>query len=71
MDFGRPNVEIDWKMANGQLLFLALVLEHFQRKMSQILEGLEGVVCMMDSVLVYGCIQTEHDSRVLKLQELL
>ena len=24
MDFGRPNVEIGWKMANSQLLFLAL-----------------------------------------------
>ena len=24
MDFGRPNVEIGWKMANGRLLFLAL-----------------------------------------------
>jgi len=26
MDFGQPNVEIGRKMANGQLLFLALVL---------------------------------------------
>ena len=25
MDFGRPNVEIGWKMANNQLLFLALM----------------------------------------------
>jgi len=24
MDFGRPNVEIGWKMANGELLFLVL-----------------------------------------------
>ena len=24
MDFGQPNAEIGWKMANGQLLFLAL-----------------------------------------------
>jgi len=24
MDFGQPNVEVGWKMANGQLLFLAL-----------------------------------------------
>ena len=24
MDFGRPNAEIGWKMANGRLLFLAL-----------------------------------------------
>ena len=26
MDYGRPNVEIGRKMANGQLLFLALLL---------------------------------------------
>ena len=26
MDFGRPNVEIAWKMANGRLLFLVLPL---------------------------------------------
>jgi len=25
MDFGQPNVEIGWKMANGQLLFLVLI----------------------------------------------
>jgi len=25
MDFGRPNVEIGWKMANGQLLSPALL----------------------------------------------
>ena len=24
IDFGRPNTEISWKMANGQLLFLVL-----------------------------------------------
>ena len=24
MDYGRPNAEIGWKMANGQLLFLTL-----------------------------------------------
>ena len=28
MDFAWPNVEIGWKMANGQLLFLALSLWH-------------------------------------------
>jgi len=27
MDFHRPNVEIGWKMANDQLLFLALYLQ--------------------------------------------
>ena len=28
--------------------------EYFQKKMSQLLEGLEGVVCIMDDVLIYG-----------------
>ena len=38
--------------------------EYFQKKMSQLLEGLEGVVCMMDDVLIYGQNQAEHDRRV-------
>ena len=29
MDFGRPNVEIGRKMANGRMLFLALLTLHF------------------------------------------
>ena len=28
MDFGQPNAEIGQKMANGQLLFLALYYQH-------------------------------------------
>ena len=28
--------------------------EHFQKRMSQILSGLEGVVCQMDDILVFG-----------------
>ena len=30
MDFGQPNSEIVWKMANGRLLFLALILPEVQ-----------------------------------------
>ena len=30
MDFGQPNPEIGWKMANGRLLFLALILPEVQ-----------------------------------------
>lgn len=33
--------------------------------MSQILEGLDGVVCMMDDILIYGCTQAEHDRRLM------
>ena len=41
--------------------------EHFQRKMSQILEGQEGAVCMMDDILIYGSTQDEHDSRLISV----
>ena len=40
------------------------VPEYFQKKMSQLLEGLKGAVCMMDNVLIYGQNQAEHDRRV-------
>ena len=35
--------------------------EYFQKRMSQILAGLPGVVCMIDDTLVYGGTQEEHD----------
>ncbi|UYV66509.1 K02A2.6-like [Cordylochernes scorpioides] len=35
--------------------------EHFQKRISQILEGLEGTLCHMDDILVYGSCQEEHD----------
>ena len=38
--------------------------EHFQRRMSEILDGLPGVVCHVDDVLVSGKDQKEHDSRL-------
>ena len=38
--------------------------EHFQRRMSEILSRLEGVVCMMDDILVHGKTQLEHDDRL-------
>ena len=41
--------------------------EHFQRQMSEILADLDGVVCMIDDVLVYGITQEEHDSRLEKV----
>ncbi len=36
--------------------------ELFQRRMSQILDGLKGVVCLMDDILVFAASKTEHDS---------
>ena len=38
--------------------------EHFQKRMSAIVSGLEGVVCQMDDVLVFGRDQAEHDTRL-------
>ncbi len=38
--------------------------ELFQRRMNRILEGLEGVVCLIDDVLVFASSQEEHDRRL-------
>ena len=35
--------------------------------MNSILEGLEGVVCLMDDVLVTGKDEAEHDARLLQV----
>ena len=38
--------------------------ELFQGRMSQILSGLEGVICHIDDVLIFGANTEEHDSRL-------
>ncbi len=38
--------------------------EHFQKRMSNILSGLEGVLCLIDDVLVFGKDKHEHDERL-------
>ena len=38
--------------------------EFFQRQMNKILGGMEGVVCMMDDILVVGKNREEHDKRL-------
>ena len=38
--------------------------ELFQKRMSSILEGLEGVICLIDDVLIYGKDREEHNSRL-------
>ena len=37
--------------------------EVFQRKMQTELQGIEGVICIMDDVLINGKLQAEHDDR--------
>lgn len=52
---------------------IASAPEHFQRRMSVILNGLPGVVCHMDDILIWGKDQQEHNVRLHtvlhKLQE--
>ena len=38
--------------------------EHFQKRMSTILDGLTGVLCLMDDILVFGRDQKEHNTRL-------
>ena len=39
----------------------------FKGKWSQILDGLEGTLCHMDDVLVYGRNREEHDDRLTRV----
>ena len=47
--------------------------EIFHREMTRVLEGIPGVICDVDDVLVFGRNQQEHDSRLrivlLKMKE--
>ena len=38
--------------------------EFFQKRMSTILDGLPGVICLVDDILVFGACQEEHDQRL-------
>ena len=43
--------------------------EFYQKKMSHMLSGLQGVACMMDDVLVFGQTKAEHDQRLKAVLE--
>ncbi|KAJ8358824.1 hypothetical protein SKAU_G00153490 [Synaphobranchus kaupii] len=43
--------------------------EVFQRSMAQMIEGLDGVVDIIDDLLVWGDTEEEHDRRLVKLLE--
>lgn len=45
--------------------------EHYQKRMSRLLEGLDGVLCQMDDVLVFGDTQAQHDTRLSTVLERL
>ena len=38
--------------------------EIFQFEISKVLDGLEGVVCMMDDIVVFRCTREKHDKRL-------
>lgn len=54
----------------NRLLFgISSAPEHYQKRISRILEGLEGVICHMDEIFIWGKTKEEHDKhlrRVLK-----
>lgn len=39
--------------------------EHFQKRMSHLLEGLDGLVCQMDEVLVHSETQAQHHTQLM------
>ena len=45
--------------------------ELFQRRMNTILEGLEGMVCLMDNVLIFSSNKDEHDTRLMAVLQRL
>ena len=51
--------------ASGKLLFgISSAPELYQRRMSQILSGLECVLCHIDDVLIYSSTTEEYDTRL-------
>ena len=45
--------------------------EHYMRRMAQLTDSLEGTLCLMDDICVFGRTQIEHDERLLKLLRIL
>ena len=41
--------------------------ELFQQRMEKLLQGLDGVVCFMDDVLIYASTEEEHDCRLRRV----
>ena len=54
-----------WYCFNKMLFGISSAPEHFQKRMSRILEGLEGVVCQIDDILVFGKDQDQHDAQLM------
>ena len=57
-----------WRYCFNKLPFgISSAPEHFQKRMSKIPTGLDGVVCQMDDVLGFRSNRTQHDARLLEL----
>ncbi|KAJ8332638.1 hypothetical protein SKAU_G00424270 [Synaphobranchus kaupii] len=63
-----PSVDQTLGMPSDAVIFSKLhgiLAEHFQNRMvTEVTAGLEGVVCHMDDILIWGWTQAEHDARV-------
>ena len=46
---------------------ISCAAELSQRRMNTILEGLEGMVCLMDNVLIFSSNKDEHDTRLMAI----
>ena len=49
---------------NKMLFGICSAPKHFQKQMEKILTGLEGVLCHMDDVLIFGQSKEEHNVRL-------
>ena len=59
-----------WPVLFNKLPFgISSAPEVFQKRMKKILNGLPGVVCMIDDILVFGADQKEHDERLSAMME--
>ena len=43
---------------------ISLATEHFQKRVSQVLEGTDGALCQMDDIVVYGKSVGEHNQHL-------
>ena len=58
------------RLCFNKLLFgISSTPEHIQKRMSQILSGLEGVVYQMDDILVFCSDKRQHNTRLLAVLE--
>ena len=45
--------------------------EFYQKRMSQLLEGVEGAICQIDDILVYGATESDHDKTLKRVMDII